>query len=562
MGFLRKLIGGNSGAADSNTPAADGPAAGAFARGLECLARGRHTEALDEFDRALALAPDHADALSKRGGALMALGRVDEALASLDRAIRARPDHADAHFNRGVVLQGMTRFEEAAASYTAALALDPADVQAWNNRGVVLGELRRFEQALQSLQRALSLRPGYADALNNQAVVLGEMRDFAAALKTLDRALALQPGYVAAWYNRGNMLGDLGDWPGAIASYDRALALDPGNAMAHWNQGLCLLRLGDFARGWPKYEWRWEAVAGMRRAPHRQPLWLGDAPLAGRTILLHAEQGFGDTLQFCRFAAQVQALGARVLLEVQAPLRALLTGLAGVDRVWVQGEDLPHFDFHCPLMSLPLALETGPGDIPFPGGYLSADPRKVAAWGARLGTDPGLRVGVVWSGGHRPHQPVTWELNERRNMPARHLAALGLPDVRLYSLQKGPEAVAQLADLRACDGTGLQIADFTSELADFADTAALVCNLDLVISVDTSVAHLAGALGKPVWLLNRFDTCWRWMLERPDTPWYASMQIFRQPEPGDWGSVMASVRRRLAGLAERRVATEPSCPPG
>jgi len=562
MGLLRKLIGGNASAADSNTAARDGAAAGAFARGLERMARGRHTEALDEFDRVLALAPDHADALSKRGAALAALGRVDQALASLDRAVRAQPGHADAHFNRGVVLQGMTRLEEAAASYATALALDPADAQAWNNQGVVLGELRRFEQALHSLQRALSLRPDYADALNNRAVVLGKMRDFAAAVRSLDGVLALQPGHVAAWYNRGNMLGDLGDWPAAIASYDRALALDPGNAMAHWNQGLCLLRLGDFERGWPKYEWRWDAVAGMRRAPHRQPLWLGGAPLAGRTILLHAEQGLGDTLQFCRFAARVHALGARVLLEVQAPLRALLTGLAGVDRVLVQGDVLPDFDFHCPLMSLPLALKTEPGCIPFPGGYLSADPHKVAAWRARLGSDPELRVGVVWSGGLRPHQPATWEVNERRNMPARHLAALDLPDVRLYSLQKGAEAIAQSADSRACGGTGLQIADFTNELADFADTAALVCNLDLVISVDTSVAHLAGALGKPVWLLNRFDTCWRWLLERPDTPWYASMHIFRQPEPGDWGSVMASVRSRLADLARRRNATGISRPSG
>jgi hypothetical protein len=315
--------------------------------------------------------------------------------------------------------------------------------------------------------------------------------------------------------------------------------------------------LGDFGRGWPKFESRWEAVPGMRRAAHAQPLWLGEVPLAGRTILLHAEQGLGDTLQFCRFAAQVHALGARVLLEVQAPLRELMVGLEGVDRVFVQGETLPDFDFQCPLMSLPLALKTSVSGIPAASGYLAGDPLKVALWRERLVDEPVLRVGVVWSGGFRPHQPVTWEVNERRNMHPRYLALLDAPGVRLYSLQKGPEAVAQLVDLRASGWQGPAIIDHTGELPDFSDTAALICNLDLVISVDTSVAHLAGALGKPVWLLNRFDSCWRWMLERVDTPWYSSMRIFRQSAPGDWDGVMHNVEEQLAGVVRCETGNSP-----
>jgi tetratricopeptide (TPR) repeat protein len=550
MGFLRRLMGGKAVAAEATPPAPGTEGDIAFAHALELMGQGRHLEALPEFDRAVLGLPEptRADALSKRGGNLMALGRASEALESFDRAILARPDHADANFNRGVAFQSLERFEDAAASYARAVEIDPEDAQAWNNRGVVLGEMRRHDEALRCLDRAIALQPAYADAHNNRAVILGEMRDFGSALQSLDQAIALKPGYVDAWYNRGNLQVELQDWPAALASYERAITLDPGYAQAHWNQGLCHLRLGDFARGWPKFEWRWEAVPGMRRAARAQPLWLGETPLAGRTILLHAEQGLGDTLQFCRFAAQVHALGARVWLEVQAPLRDLMTGMAGVERVIVQGEAITDVDFQCPLMSLPLALKTALSDIPGARGYLAGDPLKVAHWRRRLDVEPVLRVGVVWSGGFRPHQPVTWGVNERRNMHPRHLSALNIPGVRLYSLQKGQEAVAQMEELRASGWKGPQIIDHTAEMHDFSDTAALICNLDLVISVDTSVAHLAGALGKPVWLLNRFDSCWRWMLDRRDTPWYASMKIFPQSAPGNWDGVLHAVQGELASL--------------
>ena len=553
MGFLRKLMAGKAVAKEATPPAPGTTGSIAFANALELMGQGRHLEALPEFDRAIPDLADsaRADALSKRGGALMALGRANEALDSFDQAIKASPNHADANFNRGVALQSMGRFEDAASSYARATEIDPADAQAWNNRGVVLGELQRLDEAMRSLDRALSLQPGYADAHNNRAVILGEMRDFGGALQNLDRAIALKPAYVDAWYNRGNMQVEMQDWPAALASYEQAITIDPAYAQAHWNQGLCHLRLGDFGRGWPKYESRWEAVPGMRRAAHVQPLWLGDASLAGRTILLHAEQGLGDTLQFCRFAAQVHALGAHVLLEVQPPLRELMAGLAGIDRVFVQGETLPDFDFHCPLMSLPLALKTSVSGIPAASGYIVGDPLKVELWRQRLVDEPALRVGVVWSGGFRPHQPVTWGVNERRNMHARYLASLDVPGVRLYSLQKGQEAVAQLLELRASGWQGPALVDYTDEISDFSGTAALICNLDLVISVDTSVAHLAGALGKPVWLLNRFDSCWRWMLERTDTPWYASMRIFRQSSPGNWEGVLHAVGSELASLAAK-----------
>ena len=277
-------------------------------------------------------------------------------------------------------------------------------------------------------------------------------------------------------------------------------------------------------------------------------MWLGDGTLAGKTILLHCEQGLGDSLQFCRYTTLVARLGARVVLEVPPALRNLFAALDGVAELVVLGDPLPHFDCHCPLMSLPLAFGTTLTTIPADAPYLRADAAKVLRWRQRLGERRRPRVGLVWSGGFRPDQPELWAVNSRRNVPLSMLASLAGLALDFYSLQKGQPAEAELARLTASGWDGPHIADVSAELGDFSDTAALIEALDLVVSVDTSTAHLTGALGKPVWILNRFDTCWRWLLDRTDSPWYPTARLYRQPTAGDWGAVLAQVRADLAAL--------------
>ena len=493
-------------------PGAAKLAASSLVHGKDFLKKKQPAEALAAFDRALLLKPRDAAALNQRANALMSLGRAAEALETHDAALEAEPGFADAWYNRGMVLHQLGRRQEALESYERAIAIAPGDFQAHNNRGILLGELGQLD----------------------------------AALHCLDRAIALNSGYAEAWYNRGIVLAECTELAESVLSYEQAIALAPDYAQAHWNLGLCRLLMGDFARGWRDFEWRWKNTElGFELRELRQPLWLGEPSLQGRTILLQCEQGLGDTLQFCRYAGLVNALGARVVMEVQAPLRTLLAGLDGVAEVVAHGDALPDFDFRCPLLSLPLALKTTLQTVPAFPAYLACDPAKAATWKKRIAVDLRIAVGLVWSGGFRPEQPETWAINERRNMHPKHLAKLNLPGMRFYSLQKGESAIKQLSELQVSGWRGPEVIDFTSDLYDFSDTAALVANLDLIISVDTAVAHLAGALGKPVWLLNRHDTCWRWLLGRGDTPWYPSMKIFRQTKAGDWDGVIDAVRREL-----------------
>lgn len=423
---------------------------------------------------------------------------------------------------------------------------------AFYNRGVVLQRLGRRQEALASYERAIAIAPGDFQACNNCATLHAELGQLDAALPFLDRAVAINPGFAQAWYNRGAVLAERTALADAGRSYEQAIALEPGYAQAHWNLGLCLLQSGDFERGWREFEWRWENPdLGIRRRELVQPLWLGETSLQGRTILLQCEQGLGDTLQFCRYAGRVNALGARVVIEAQAPLVALLAGLDGVAEVVAQGDALPEFDVRCPLLSLPLAFKTTVQTIPVHAAYLASDFAKAERWKKRLMLDARIAVGLVWSGGFRPELPDTWATNERRNMHPRHLAGLDLPGVRFYSLQKGELAISQLSELRSSGWRGPDLIDFTEELHDFSDTAALVANLDLIISVDTAVAHLAGAMGKPVWLLNRYDNCWRWLVGRDDSPWYPSMKIFRQAQAGDWDGVIDTVRENLIAWRPR-----------
>jgi tetratricopeptide (TPR) repeat protein len=555
---------------------------------------GRADEALASYERALGLQPDFAAAHNNRGNVLHGLGRALDALDSFGQALAHRPDYPEACYNRGNVLHDLRRYEEALASYEQALTLNPDYVEAWAHRGGVLNELQRYAEALASCEHALTLQPGYAAAHHQLGTALRGLGRLAEALASYERALAVKPEYAEAYHDRGNVLRDLNRLDEALQSYAHALAIKPELAEAHNNRGIVLhellrvdeavaaytraltirpeyaeahshramarLLVGALVEGWAEHEWRWK-VERIRRAFEQrglsQPLWLGESDLAGKTILLHSEQGLGDTIQFCRYAPLVARLGARVILEVPRAVSRLLAGLPGVAQLCVQEETtgrepelLPAFDYHCPLLSLPLAFRTSLQTIPVTVPYLTVPAERLAYWQRTLGERRRLRVGLVWSGGFRPGQPEFWSLNARRNVPLAQLAPLRHADIEFYSLQKGEPAESELAELLARHWEGPALIDHTSELHDFADTAALMQQLDLVISVDTSTAHLAGALGKPVWILNRFDTCWRWLLDRSDSPWYPTAKLYRQERPCEWDGVVQRVGSDLEALVE------------
>jgi hypothetical protein len=452
------------------------------------------------------------------------------------------------------VLQELERLEAALESYDRTIELRADFAEAWCARGLVLQKLQRLDAGLASYDRALSIKPDLAQAHCYRGNVLRQLGRFEEAIASFERAISLDPESVDAHANRGLVLYSMQRPQAAVDSFDRALALNPGLAEVQWNRALALLLGGDFERGWSAFEWRW-------RNPHlylhdlrgrlSEPYWLGEEPLPGKTILLQGEQGLGDILQFCRYVPLVAAMGARVILEVPAQLATLLANLEGVTQLVTLGEELPAVDFSCSLMSLPAAfgtrLATIPGQIP----YLHCGDAEKLFWKEKLGQHSKFRVGLVWSGGSRPHQPELRDVNERRNIPLEKLAPLANIDAEFYSLQKGEPAVSELAAAQSRSWNGPRLVDFTPLLSDFSVTAGLIENLDLVITVDTAIAHLAGALGKPVWILNRFDTCWRWLLERTDSPWYPTVKLYRQASPGDWDEVIRRVRTDLVQLASR-----------
>jgi tetratricopeptide (TPR) repeat protein len=439
---------------------------------------------------------------------------------------------------------GAQRLKQAEQACLDALKADPARPEALNLLGVIANMGGDSARAAELIGRALLGQPDNPNFLSNLGMALhagGKPDD---ALAAYDRALALKPGHPQATRNRANLLSDravglqrAGRYEEALAAFAQARAADPGSAQAEYNESLCLLTVGDFRRGWRQYEARWR-MNDFREQQRGflQPLWLGDKDVRGRTLLLHAEQGQGDTLQFARYVPQVAARGARVVLEVQPTLKSLLARIEGAERVLGRGEMLPPFHLHCPLMSLPLALG-GEGVPPAAVPYLQPSPAAVRKWEALLGEKAAMRIGVVWSGQPGHHNDRNRSLALERLLP---LAATG---AQLVSLQKEVRPQDE-AVLRANAG----IRHFGADLVDYADTAALVSLLDLVISVDTSVAHLTGALGKPAWILLPFVPDWRWQLGREDSPWYPQARLFRQPKAGDWDSVIAAL---LAALAAR-----------
>jgi Flp pilus assembly protein TadD len=508
------------------------------ALGLALAEQGRLEEAVASLREALQLRPNHARAHHNLGVALAEQGRLEEAVASLREALRLRPDYAEACYNLGNTLGKLVRPDEAEAAYRRALEARPTYADACNNLGLLLTESGRHGEAAVLLRQALRLRPNQAEAHNNLGLALAGLARFAEAEAAYHEALRLKPTYVEAHTNLGSAYKEQGRLAEALACYQFALWLDPASATAHWNRALAWLQQGDYAHGWPEYEWRWKRSRGRPR-PLRQPRWDG-APLQGRSILLHAEQGLGDTLQFVRYAPRVKARGGTVLLAAPRPLLALLSSVAGIDRLVDDAGPLPETDVHAPLLSLPLlfgtTLETIPANVP----YLAAADR-IERWRQRLGSLPGRKVGVAWQG--NPRHP--WD--GHRSAPLAALAPLArLPGLTLVSLQKGPGA----EQLRESE---LPVHDLGEEFdrgdGAFLDTAAVMKCLDLVVTVDTAVAHLAGGLGVPVWTALAAVADWRWLVGRERTPWYPTMRLFRQPAPGDWPAVFARMAQELSALA-------------
>ena len=466
---------------------------------------GRFADAQTSYEAALALAPEHPDSRHNRAVALAELGRLEAAIEGYRHALAVRTDYPEAHYNLGNALRALRRDDEAAASYERAVALRADWPEAHSNHGMALAALGRTEAAIAAYGRALALRPEYPEALNGLALVRQSRGEFAAAAQLFDRALALRPDF----------------------------------AQAHANRAQLRLQHGDFAQGWPEYEWRWK-LPGVALPPLPVPPWDG-APLAGRTILLRAEQGLGDTIQFVRYAPLLARRGARVVVECQPALARLLRSCPGIDAVVARGAALPPVDVQAPLLGLPGILGTTADSVPGGVPYLAVDADLAEPWRGLIGPSDGLRIGIAWQG-----NPVFPQDCHRRIPLAAFAPIAGIPGVRLVSLQRGFGA-GQL------DRAGFPAVDLGRRLeaagGDLVDTAAAMLNLDLVITVCSALAHLAGALGRPVWVPLTVSPDFRWLLGREDTPWYPSMRLFRQRALDRWDEVFERVAAAVGALA-------------
>lgn len=494
----------------------------------------RYEEALAMCDKALRLKPDYREAHVNRGLALLSLQRREEAVAAFGAALALNGDFAPALKYRGDTLSELGRFDEAIADFDRLLALTPGDVSTLNNRGLALIELKRIDEALASFDRALALAPDLPEIVNSRGTALRAMGRPEEALTCFTRAALLNPGYAEAVANRGLALQDVARFDEALASYAEAQRMRPDWALPHWNEATLRLLTGDLARGFAKAEWREQVPAlGIAAPAFTQPRWLG-GPLDGKTILVHADMGLGDSIHFARYIPLLAGRGARVVARVQAPLRTLIATVDGVSLCVGKDDPLPEFDLHCPLSSLPLAFGTALDSIPARTPYLPP-PASVPAWRDRLGANDRPTIGVVWSGNAR-------HANDRnRSIRLETLRLLFDSDATFVSLQTelraGDEAILRTQDNLVMAGP---------LFADLSDTAACVAALDLVITVDTSAAHLAGALGRPVWILLPFAPDWRWLLDRDDSPWYPTARLFRQGGDRCWEPVIERVRQALA----------------
>lgn len=512
-----------------------------------CLARQKKLDqAVAEWRLTIRQEPALEQAHHNLGVALIEQGKTDEGIKCLEEAIRLWPEYLESIFSLGAALLGLGRAGDAHLRYRQALALRPDSAAAYHGIGKSLAELKRWPEAVFFLRQATRLQPDAHDLFNSLALALVEVGEFAKAEEAYHRALDLNPRDVPALTNLAVCLAHQGRFAEAFAAYDVALAFEPDSVTTRWNRSILLLQTGQIEEGFREYEWRWRrARSPMRQMPKPMP---DGSDLAGKTVLLWTEQGLGDAIQFVRYAMMLKSLGARVILECPSPLARVLPMCPGVDHFIVEGQSPPEFDFHVPAMSLPRLFATRLDTIPAPIPYLRPDAAKVDYWRKRLDAAGAMKIGISWQG--NPHHQ--WD--RHRSMPLAELAPLGrLEGVKLFSLQRGP-GVEQIARNPAIGLIEL-LDPALGDAEGWADIAAIMANLDLVISVDTATGHLAGALGADTWLALSAISDWRWMTGRANTPWYPMMRLFRQPNLGDWSSVISTMVATLQTRLQARAAT-------
>lgn len=502
---------------------------------------GQLEKAILGYQRILALRPDNADAIKLLATALSQSGRFSEALGLFDRACELMPSDPQIHNNRGLTQQKLGLFAESLSSYGQAIRLHANYPDAHFNCGNALRSLNRLDEALQSYEHAIRLRPDYAAASMNLGATLSALGRFDEALRCYDRVIEATPGNVDAHYCRGNVLVDLGSFDEALVSYDFAISLNAEYAKAHFNKGILLLLLGRYREGWASFEWRLKTEEMAKHYPvfHGKTPWRGSRDISGQIILIQGEQGLGDIIQFSRYLPKIEALGAKAIVQVKADVLNLVRSVRSAHIAIADTEALPEFDFYCPMMSLPYAFGTDFASLPNETPYIHADEAKIRTWQERLGPRRRPRIGIAWSGA-----PVH-DNDANRSIPLKTLVPLFNDSIEWHSLQK---------EVREHDLQTLQslpeIQRHAPLLRDFSDTAALIECMDLVLSVDTSIAHVAGALGKRTLIMLPFRPDYRWMLNRPDTPWYPKALLLRQTRRGNWHDVIEAAKRELSKLAE------------
>ena len=494
---------------------------------------------------ALRASPEDAHVLSLMAAIAADERQTEEGLSWARRAVAVDPRSVAAHYALGRLWEGAERYAEAEASYRKVTVLDPNHARAHNNLGCMLHMQGKLDAALACYRKALELDPQQPEANKNYAALAGaDAGRLETAIDGFKRQIAANPGDAAAYNSLANIYVELGRHREALVNLERALALDPDRVEFHFAKAHLLLLLGNYAEGWKEYEWRWRMKAINAPALRfSRPMWDGRRIEKG-ALLIHGETGFGDTLQFVRYAPLAAVRCATVIVECQPALKSLLHGAKGVSQVVAQGERLPPFDTHVPLIALPGIFGTTLDSIPWQGPYIHADPAQASEWRSLVAScEPArIKAGLVWAG--NPQNP-----NDRaRSLALQDLAPLArVPDVTFFSLQKGPAAAQAVAP-----PAGMRLVDLTPRILDFSDTAALLSQLDLVVSIDTAVAHLSGAMGMPTWVALPFAADWRYHVGRGDNPWYPTMRLFRQERDGDWSAVIAQIAQELLLRAESK----------
>jgi Flp pilus assembly protein TadD len=476
--------------------------------------------------------------------ALLQQDQWSEAEAAYRKCLALKADHVEALVNLGFALGEQQKHDEAESCYRRALVIKPEVPEVHQNLGNVLRDRGQLDEAVACYKRALELRPDYSKAHVNLGVALIGRGEPEAAIEHLERGVALQTDFAEAFNSLGAAISVLRRFDAAHDYYARAVELKPDYADAHWNRSLLWLLQGDFERGWPAYEWRWRCPRTLPKPSYTEPVWDG-SPLAGRTILLFGEQGLGDTLHFVRYAPIVKAYGGRIIVQCQRSLLPILASCPGIDQLVPLGESPPKFDLQAALMSLPLILGGGTHVIPAEVPYLTAKAELVEHWRRQLAPLAGFRVGIVWQGNSRH----PWDRHRSAKL-ADFEPLARVPGVQLVSLQKGPGS-EQVGAFDVVSFGGL----VDERAGPFMDTAAIIANLDLVVTIDSAVAHLAGAMAAPVWMALNYSADWRWLLDRDDSIWYPTVRLFRQQRPGDWAGVfqrMADELQKLASISPRR----------